>query len=160
MTEKRGLSSYEVSNYAISGNESRHNLNYWQGGDYIGIGPGAHGRIGIKGARMRTEQIPLPENWLAAIEKHGHATRTSATISKMEHVIESFIMGMRLTRGIDRELFARLTGLDLADCIDCRRSQALVEARLIEIDEEGMRATDSGRQRLNSVIEAIIPDFC
>tara|TARA_Y100001970_G_scaffold287376_1_gene411878 strand:- start:5750 stop:6706 length:957 start_codon:yes stop_codon:yes gene_type:complete len=158
MTEKAGLSSYEVSNYAVSGHESRHNLTYWRGGEYVGIGPGAHGRIAINGTRKRTEQITLPENWMAAIKKQGHATRVFETISKKEHIIESLMMGMRVTCGIDRALFSQLTGVDLADCIDLQRSQALVDAGLVEIDEAGIRATSMGRQLLNAVIEALIPD--
>ncbi|MEE2997010.1 MAG: radical SAM family heme chaperone HemW [Pseudomonadota bacterium] len=160
MTEKVGLSAYEISNYSFAGQESRHNLTYWSGGDYIGIGPGAHGRLSLNGTRYRTEQVPLPENWLAAIKKQGHANRIFETISETEHVIESLMMGMRVTSGISRNLFERLTGLDLEDCVDRTRSHALVAAGLVKIDDEGIRATPEGRQRLNSVIEALIPDFC
>ena len=111
MTTNRGLNGYEVSNYAVSGLESRHNLIYWRGGDYIGIGPGAHGRLTIDGKRYRTEQVPLPENWLSMREERGHATRIFSVISEAELKIECLMMGLRLVAGIDRRLFAAITRL-------------------------------------------------
>ena len=159
MTTNRGLNGYEVSNYAVSGLESRHNLIYWRGGDYIGIGPGAHGRLTIDGKRYRTEQVPLPENWLSMREERGHATRIFSVISEAELKIECLMMGLRLVAGIDRRLFAAITGSDLLDCIDTGSAYLLQEAGLIEIDGTHLRATEAGRQRLNAVIESLVPDF-
>ena len=155
---KHDLNGYEVSNYARSGLESRHNLVYWRGGDYVGIGPGAHGRLTINGRRVRTEQVPSPTNWLAAIQNMGHATRISDTISGPEHIVERLMMGLRLSEGIERVLFARQTGAQLEASINATRAQALQEAGIIELDDRGLRATARGRLRLNAVIEALAPD--
>ena len=159
MTTNRGLNGYEVSNYAVSGLESRHNLIYWRGGDYIGIGPGAHGRLTIGGTRYRTEQAPLPGNWLSMREERGHATRIFSVISEAELRIECIMMGLRLVAGIDRRLFAAITGADLLDSIDTGSAYLLQEAGLIDIDGTHLRATEAGRQRLNAVIEALVLDF-
>ncbi len=155
---KHGLNGYEVSNYALPDHESRHNLVYWRGGDYVGIGPGAHGRLTIDGRRFRTEQTPSPSNWLTAIQKMGHATRISDVISGPEHIVERLMMGLRLSEGIDRALFARQTGVQLEASINATRAQTLQEAGIIELDDRGLRATASGRLRLNAVIEALAPD--
>ena len=155
---ENGLLPYEVSNYALSGRESRHNLVYWRGGDYVGIGPGAHGRLTINGRRVRTEQVPLPANWLAAVAEKGHATRVSETVSVPEHVVERLMMGLRLSAGVERQLFERQTGRKLESCLNGPKANALQAAALIELDETGLRATETGRLRLNAVIEALLPD--
>lgn len=155
MTEKAGLPAYEVSNHAAIGQESRHNLTYWRGGDYVGIGPGAHGRLTIDGKRLQTEQIPGPANWLSAVAEKGNATRLSATVSDTEQIEEFLLMGLRLAAGIDRDLFARITGRALDDCIDQAQLPALEAAGLVVADAQGLRATAAGLQRLNAIIAAI-----
>ncbi|MGB0631094.1 MAG: radical SAM family heme chaperone HemW [Alphaproteobacteria bacterium] len=155
---KKELNGYEVSNYAARGQESRHNLIYWRGGDYIGIGPGAHGRVTINDLHYRTEQIPLPANWLSAVAAAGHASRVSDIITQPELMIERLIMGLRLAAGIDRRLFARITGTPLEKSINRARAAALQDAGLIEIDDAGLRATPPGRMRLNALIEALVPE--
>ena len=155
MTDKAGLPAYEVSNHAATGQESRHNLTYWRGGDYIGIGPGAHGRLTIDGKRLQTEQIPGPANWLSAVAQKGHATRLSATVTSPEQIEEYLLMGLRLAAGIDRELFALITGRALDDCIDRAQLPALEAAGLVVADAQGLRATAAGLQRLNAIIAAI-----
>lgn len=157
LTAESGLSSYEVSNYAILGQESRHNQIYWRGGDYVGVGPGAHGRLTIKGDRFRTEQVPMPTNWLSNVAANGHATRTCELISKTEHIIESLMMGLRMSAGVDRALFAIQTGKELGLIIDRRKATALISAGLVELDENGLRATNRGRLQLNGVIAALVP---
>ncbi len=100
LTSASGLFSYEVSNYAFGGQESRHNLIYWRGGDYVGIGLGAHGRLKIKGDLFRTEQVPMPMNWLSIVAENGHATRNSELISTREQIFERLMMGLRMSTGI------------------------------------------------------------
>lgn len=155
MTSNAGLSAYEVSNYAQNGQESRHNLVYWRGGDYIGIGPGAHGRLTLADGCRRTEQVPSPAGWMAAVTADGHATRVFAEIPPAERADELLMMGLRLTDGIDRALFERITGAPLDQSLDLARVSALAEAGLIESDGRGIRATAAGIQRLNAVIAAI-----
>lgn len=154
-TAKAGFRAYEVSNYAQSGQESRHNLVYWRGGDYVGIGPGAHGRLTANGERVRTEQVPGPAGWLAAVAADGHATRVSAPIDASEQAEEFLMMGLRLADGIDRAQFAQITGQALDDYVDAAKLDALCAAGLVESDSRGLRATRAGIQRLNAIIAAI-----
>lgn len=155
ITAKAGFQAYEVSNYAHSGQESRHNLVYWRGGDYVGIGPGAHGRLTLGGERFRTEQVPGPAGWLTAVARDGHATRVSASVNAGERAQEYLMMGLRLAAGIDRTQFAQIVGLPLDDCIDGVKVRALSAAGLLEADMRGLRATKAGMQRLNALIAAI-----
>ncbi len=150
--DSNGLPAYEVSNHARTGGACRHNLVYWQGGDYVGIGPGAHGRVPIAGRRHATEQIPSPANWLGAVEAQGHGTRRSLIVSQPERVEEYLLTGLRLAAGIDRIRFARATGRDLADAVDAERLARLVAEGYIEADREGIRVTCEGKPRLNAVI--------
>jgi len=155
MTSKAGFGAYEVSNYACPGQESRHNLVYWRGGDYIGVGPGAHGRLTLDTERLRTEQVPAPAGWLSAVAQDGHATRVCEKVMPMEQAEEYLMMGLRLAEGIDRAQFAQIVGRPLADCIDGAKVTALSDAGLLETDMRGLRATDAGIQRLNAIIAAI-----
>ncbi len=155
MTSKSDLPAYEVSNYARTGQESRHNLVYWRGGDYVGIGPGAHGRLTLAQGCIRTEQVPSPAGWLAAVAADGHATRVAADIPSAERADELLMMGLRLTDGIDRALYERIIGMPLDDSLDGDRVAALSAAGLVVSDRRGLRATPAGMQRLNAVIAAI-----
>ena len=156
ITSKLGLPAYEVSNHAQIGFECRHNLIYWQGGDYVGIGPGAHGRLTLDGETVRTEQIPGPENWLAAVSKNGHATRISAVVSKRERCEELIMTGLRLTGGIEAARFEAQTGVPLVDGVNRNQLAALQQANLIHWDETALAATPAGMLRLNALISAIL----
>ena len=156
MTSKSGLPAYEVSNHAQKGSECRHNLIYWQGGDYVGIGPGAHGRLTLDGETVRTEQIPGPANWLSAVSKNGHATRISAVVLKPEQCEELIMTGLRLTGGIEAARFEAQTGVPLADGVNRNQVTALQQANLITWDETRLAATPAGILRLNALISAIL----
>lgn len=156
MTSKAGFNAYEVSNYALTAQESRHNLVYWRGGDYIGVGPGAHGRLTLGGTRLRTEQVPGPAGWLSAVTEDGHATRVCEPVMPAEQAEEHIMMGLRLSDGIDRAQFAQIVGRPLDECIDLAKVTALSEARLLVADRRGLRATSDGMQRLNAIIAAIV----
>ena len=75
ITEAHGLPAYEISNHAAPGAESRHNLTYWRYQDYVGVGPGAHGRITVDGVKRATMSERHPENWLKRVEENGHGAR-------------------------------------------------------------------------------------
>jgi putative oxygen-independent coproporphyrinogen III oxidase len=156
MTSKSGLPAYEVSNHAQKGSECRHNLIYWQGGDYVGIGPGAHGRLTLDGETVRTDQIPGPANWLSAVSKNGHATRFSAVVLKPEQCEELIMTGLRLTGGIEAARFEAQTGVPLADGVNRNQVTALQQANLITWDETRLAATPAGILRLNALISAIL----
>ena len=107
MTSDAGLPAYEISNYARSGHESRHNLTYWRYGDYSGVGPGAHGRrLG-----RRTVRHKKPENFLSAVKRNGHGIGEEAPLSIVESADEALVMGLRLAEGIDADRIAARFGL-------------------------------------------------
>ncbi|MHA1113125.1 MAG: radical SAM family heme chaperone HemW [Alphaproteobacteria bacterium] len=154
-----GLPAYEISNHATPGGESRHNLNYWRGGDYIGVGPGAHGRLtGAHGrltgdsGRRAIRQARTPEAWLAEVEANGHAVREDAPLSAAERIDELLMMGLRLTAGIEASLFRAAAGADIDDVLSEERRTALAEAGLIVRDNAGLRATAAGLLRLDAVL--------
>jgi putative oxygen-independent coproporphyrinogen III oxidase len=154
--EAAGMPAYEISNHAAPGQESRHNMAYWRGWDYVGIGPGAHGRLTISGQPVATEQTPAPEHWLAAVEAQGHGTRKRETLSPENRAAERVMTGLRLTSGIDRAEFAALSGRPLEDMVDAKALRRLIDAGYVESDDAGLRATAEGRLRLNAVIGALL----
>jgi oxygen-independent coproporphyrinogen-3 oxidase len=144
-----GLPAYEISNHARPGAESRHNLVYWRYEDYLGIGPGAHGRITKGGVKYATRQRRLPEAWLKQPE-----FEEMTAIGRESAVEEMVMMGLRLAEGIPR---ARLE--PLAECsvealfgISLAR---LIGGGFVSLDSERLAATDTGRQRLNAVLGAL-----
>jgi putative oxygen-independent coproporphyrinogen III oxidase len=147
-----GLPAYEISNHARPGQESRHNLVYWQGGDYVGIGPGAHGRLGL----TATRQTPLPERWLGEVEKQGHGTAHRESLTPQERREEMILMGLRLRDGLTRDTFRAATGLTLEEALDRKRLDRLIEGGFLLLDEKGLRATEAGRIRLNAVLGALL----
>ena len=156
LMESAGYCAYEVSNYAMKGRECRHNMIYWQGGDYVGVGPGAHGRLTLDGARVRTEQISAPENWLSATMSEGHGTRIYEPLALSEQVDELLLTGLRLLTGVDRGAFKTISGKDFEDFFQMDKIEALISSNLIELDGEGLRSTDRGRLRLNSLITSLL----
>ena len=100
LCEQAGLPAYEVSNHAKAGAESRHNLVYWRYGDYVGVGPGAHGRLTLDGRRVATEAERLPERWFAEVERAGHSFK-ARDIAPDEAAREQLLMGLRLSEGIN-----------------------------------------------------------
>ena len=111
---RAGFGTYEISNHARSGAESRHNLVYWRYGDYAGVGPGAHGRLTRGGTRWATEAIRSPEAWLDAVETRGSGLATEAPVSSTDQAIEMLMMGLRLAEGIDPNRYAALAGAPTA----------------------------------------------
>ena len=141
-----GLKSYEVSNYAKAGAESRHNLVYWRYGDYAGVGPGAHGRLTVDGRRIATEAERLPEKWLAAVEQRG-SSLASADISS-EAAREHLLMGLRLAEGIDLAAYSERWRSSPSPS----RIAELSDAGLLAAEGSRLRATARGRLVLNAVI--------
>ena len=150
-TEAAGLPAYEISNHARPGAASRHNLTYWRYDDYVGIGPGAHGRITRPGGKAATRQHRAPEAWLEMTERDGHATRQDEALTGRERLEELVMMGLRLARGIDRADFSRELGAEPEACLDRARLDRLAEAGYLTLDERGLRATPEGLRRLNAV---------
>jgi oxygen-independent coproporphyrinogen-3 oxidase len=111
LTAAHGLTAYEVSNYARSGAESRHNLVYWRYGEYAGVGPGAHGRIVVEGRRVATVAERNPEAWAARVEGSGTGFVETTTLTRAEQADEMLLMGLRLSEGVDLDRLATLGGV-------------------------------------------------
>jgi oxygen-independent coproporphyrinogen-3 oxidase len=149
-----GLPAYEISNHARPGAECRHNLAYWRYEDYLGIGPGAHGRLSRGRVKYATRQRRLPEAWLAAAEKTGDPTEETAAIGRETAVEEMVMMGLRLVEGIARARLEAVAQCDIEALFGISLKR-LIDGGFVELDHERLRATESGRQRLNAVLGAL-----
>jgi oxygen-independent coproporphyrinogen-3 oxidase len=146
-----GLIAYEVSNHARPGAESRHNLIYWRGGDYAGIGPGAHGRLPLGGARVATEALRMPEAWLLAVESRGNGELPRTALTPRDEALEYVLMGLRITEGLDLERFEQISGRPLEPAA----MEELESLGMIEIHKGMLRATSTGRPLLNALIRRL-----
>jgi oxygen-independent coproporphyrinogen-3 oxidase len=151
-----GLAPYEVSNYAATGAESRHNLTYWRYADYAGIGPGAHGRISLDGALFATRRHRAPEAWAERVERDGHGTTEEAVLRPVERAREMLLMGMRLAEGIDEARFAMRTGVALDDAVDQDILQQAIEAGYVTRVAGRLTAAPEGRLRLDALLAALV----
>ena len=146
---RHGLPAYEISNHARQGAECRHNLVYWRGEEYAGIGPGAHGRLDIDGVRHATATEKRPEAWLMRVEASGHGVTIDDALNREERADEFLLMGLRLAEGIDPKRYAALSGRAL----DERRIDILREEGAIIVDADGrLRVTRSGFPVLDAVV--------
>ncbi|QEX25028.1 coproporphyrinogen III oxidase [Hypericibacter adhaerens] len=156
LTEAAGLPAYEISNHARPGEESRHNLVYWRYGDYVGVGPGAHGRLTLAGRKWATRQHRAPEPWLETVEREGHATRQRDEVDREERLEEMVLMGLRLGEGVARQRFIDETGAEPEALFDRAKLKRLIEGGFLILDASGLRATPEGRQRLNALLPALL----
>jgi putative oxygen-independent coproporphyrinogen III oxidase len=146
------LPLYEVSNHAFPGEESRHNLIYWRGGDFIGIGPGAHGRYYQGPKRKATVMTKNPNKWLSQIKRLGHGAEPSTVLSKSDEALEYLMMSARLVEGTDLKF---LDTLDL-NLLNYNNIKGLKKLGLIFVKNERMVVTPEGRPVLNSVLSELI----
>ncbi len=145
-----GLEPYEISNYSCSGLESIHNIIYWRGGDYIGIGPGAHGRLTLGGERLATQTALSPSAWLDRVSLSSSGTVKSETLSKTDHANELIMMGLRMRGGISRSRIQAVSGQAI------QIPKHLVDLGFIEVCEDWVRATEAGRPLLNQLVQALM----
>jgi oxygen-independent coproporphyrinogen-3 oxidase len=150
-----GLPAYEVSNHARPGAECRHNLVYWRYQDYLGIGPGAHGRVSRAGGKLATRQLRAPEAWLAAIEAAGTAIEEAAPVARDEAVGVMLMMGLRLTEGVRRQRLEALAGRAVEVLFGDALTR-LADGGFLRLDADRLAATAAGRQRLNAVLAALL----
>ncbi|HVH75688.1 MAG TPA: radical SAM family heme chaperone HemW [Stellaceae bacterium] len=153
--EEAGLPAYEISNHARPGGECRHNLAYWRYEDYVGVGPGAHGRLGRDGGKLATRRHRAPETWLAAVEAAGHGIAEEEPIGREAALEEMLMMGLRLGEGVARIRLEALAGASVEALLG-PRLPALIEAGFVTLDGERLAATAAGRQRLNAVLAALL----
>jgi putative oxygen-independent coproporphyrinogen III oxidase len=147
-----GLSAYEISNHAREGAQCRHNLVYWRGDEYAGIGPGAHGRIEQDGRRIATATEKRPESWLMRVEGFGHGLVVDEILTREERADEYLLMGLRLAEGIDPQRFEALSG------------RRLDEKRIAILRAEGaVETTSSGHLRVTQaafpILDAVVADL-
>ncbi|PVH28529.1 radical SAM family heme chaperone HemW [Pararhodobacter oceanensis] len=149
-----GLPAYEVSNHAKTGEESLHNQVYWRYGDYVGVGPGAHGRITLHGQRWATEAERAPTRWLQSVRdgSANHDSKTALTPAEMGS--EYLMMSLRLSEGSNLDRWRRLSGAEINE----NAMTALQEQGFIWVDGSQFGTTDSGRPLLNSVLRALLSD--
>jgi len=154
-TAAAGLPAYEVSNHARPDHQSRHNLTYWRYGDYVGVGPGAHGRIDRAGARFATIQQRKPETWLGAVEASGHGTASQSRIDAAAQVEEMLLMGLRLTEGVDLSTVADRTGV-ATTLINGQALSELLDEDLLWQTGQRIGTTPRGRPVLNAVLAHLL----
>ena len=150
--EAAGMPAYEVSNHAMPGGESRHNLTYWRYGDYAGIGPGAHGRLTLDGRRIGTQRVRSPDAWLRQIDETGDGMESQEPLDPGAQLDEAMLMGLRLAEGIPETRLRGIVGRGFDDAFDPARLSALIEGGFLDREGGWLRATPAGRTRLNAVI--------
>jgi oxygen-independent coproporphyrinogen-3 oxidase len=148
----RGFRAYEVSNYATPGEECRHNLMYWAYNDYVGIGPGAHGRITQEGVKYATRRHRAPQLWLEACLKNGQAQHELTPLSSYEELTELMLMGLRLDSGIEIQRFVDTIHQTPSDVFG-QKWQTLKTEGLIEIQNGCIVPTKKGRLKLNRILD-------
>ena len=156
VTAAAGLPAYEISNHAQPGAESRHNLTYWRGGEYAGIGPGAHGRLADVDGFAATHQIHDPTRWLAAVEKNGYGTGKRRILSGRERAEEMLMTGLRLAEGFDIKAVSSATGVASSRLVDSNRLGHAINGGLLVRDGARLRTTPAGRLVLNTLVSSIL----
>lgn len=154
LTCAAGLPAYEISNHARPGQESRHNLSYWRYDDYIGIGPGAHGRR----LNSATERHKKPENFLSAVERNGNGLKVEQALSPQTRAMEALMMGLRLAEGVDLAVLENKTGLTSTDIIDMHEVEKLSSAGFMEANADRLMVTMKGMPLLDAILPKIISD--
>lgn len=147
MCAAAGLPAYEISNHARPGEESRHNLVYWRYQPYLGIGPGAHGRLPQAGGLAATAQLRSPEEWLQAVEAHGHGTAMNEPLDPRTMAEERLLMGLRLLDGV--------AVADVAPILNEDAAAALEQQGLLRRERGRIAVTPAGALVLNAVIAAL-----
>ena len=152
MTAAAGIPAYEISNHARPGQESRHNLTYWRYGDYVGVGPGAHGRRdGLATLRHRK-----PENWMTAVERNGHGLQGEEPLDGRDRAREALLMGLRLAEGVDLDRIARLSGLPVDMLVDRDAVARIAGHGMIRQDGQRLRVDPAGMLLLDAILPEIV----
>ncbi len=160
LTSAAGLPAYEVSNHARPGGarpggESRHNLAYWRYGDYVGVGPGAHGRLTLDGVKWATKGRRAPESWLQAVARDGHGGHAPEEVDADGRFLECLMMGLRLTEGVPLARLAAESNRPIGELFPAATLNKLISGGFIAFDETRIAATPAGRQRLGALLAAL-----
>lgn len=152
MTGAAGIPAYEISNHARSGQESRHNLTYWRYGDYIGIGPGAHGRRG----GVATLRHKKPENWMGAVDRNGHGLQAEEPLLADERAREALLMGLRLGEGVNLPRIAALSGIGVDRLVDDRAIAQLTDLGLVRLSGGLLQVAPAGMLLLDAILPEVV----
>lgn len=153
---RHGLLLYEISNYAVPGAESRHNLAYWRYGDYLGIGPGAHQRMLRPEGMEALRRHRGPEEWLARVERDGHGTASAEWLTPEERGREALLMGLRLAEGVDPARIAARSGLPFDALFDAEVLARALDEGYLAWTNGRLAATAEGRVRLDALLPALL----
>ena len=152
-----GYGLYEISNYAKAGEESRHNLTYWNYKDYVGIGPGAHGRITIDDCTYATMQYKKPETWLKACVEHGQGTKDKVPLDDQQMAEEMIMMGLRLEKGVSASDFENRVGRPITDFLQVDQLDLLkAQGFFVSAGPDQYQLSASGRTLLNQILGHIL----
>lgn len=152
MTAQAGIPSYEISNHARPGQESRHNLIYWRYGDYVGIGPGAHGRRG----GMATLRHKKPENWMGAVDRNGNGLQQEVPLQAEDKAREALLMGLRLGEGVDLARIAGLSGLPINALVDDRAVDRMNDLGLVWRTGNRLQVSPAGMLLLDAILPEVV----
>ena len=150
--DKANMPAYEISNHAIEGQESQHNLTYWRYADYAGIGPGAHGRLSLEGDKYATRTHRAPDIWLNKVADQGHGYHGFVEVNQQEKLIELMMMGLRLREGVVFKNIENETGQDWRMVLAQDKIQHLVNENLLTLSKTHIMPTIQGMQRLNALL--------
>jgi oxygen-independent coproporphyrinogen-3 oxidase len=153
---EKGLAQYEISNFASPGAEARHNMVYWQGGDWIGVGPGAHGRVGRGAERQAISNIRSPEKWLSSAETAGFGVETCEPVNLNEVAEELVLTGLRLSTGLDKATFERVSEQNIDQALDPGKRHTLIDAGLAWETPNGFGLTPDGLMLLDANIQFLL----
>jgi putative oxygen-independent coproporphyrinogen III oxidase len=152
MTAAAGVPAYEISNHSRVAQESRHNLTYWRYHDYVGIGPGAHGRR----LNRATQRHKKPENFLSAVERNGHAINKEEALDPATRATEALLMGLRLAQGIDLTDLSLRTGVGADALVDLAAVDRIAKLGLITRENNMISVTPQGMPLLDAILPEIV----
>ncbi|MFZ2998038.1 radical SAM family heme chaperone HemW [Sphingobium sp.] len=152
MTGAAGIPAYEISNHARVGQESRHNLTYWRYGDYMGVGPGAHGRRG----GMATLRHRKPENWMGAVERNGNGLQSEEVLVGDDRAREALLMGLRLGEGVDLARIATMSGIVQDRLVNDRAIDQLTGLGLVRLDGARLQVAPAGMLLLDAILPELV----
>ena len=151
---KNGFNNYEISNFAKPDFECRHNLNYWQGVDYLGIGAGAHSRLYLKDEKLKSAIVNFhaPEKWKSSIFERNEAIQNIEKVANQELLEEVLLTGLRLEKGLEEKTLTRIFGKKITEIFDCKKLKKLEEQNLILIENEAIKIHSKQKVIANLII--------
>lgn len=161
MLARAGFAAYEISNHARGSAVCRHNVAIWQGGNYLAVGPGAHGRLTLQAAAdaagtLALHQVEEPSAWLKQVEETGSGLNAQDLLSAIERRDELVLMGLRLAAGLERQRFRHLTGRNPEDVLNRAALDRLTAEGYLVCDAAGVRVTSKGRPCLDHLSATLL----